>query len=115
VHRIGRTGRAGEKGHVISLIAHHEYQHFSVIEKYNGLNLDREEIEGFEVDEVAPPMPRKSPKKKKPRLSKKQKARQAEEQETVKLPEEQAVEEENKTEQEEPAVNAHIWGKLKKD
>ncbi len=108
VHRVGRTGRAGEKGHVISLIAHHEYQHFVVIEKYNGLNLEREEIAGFEVDEVAPLMPRKSPKKKKVRLSKKQKAKQAEEPVTAKQPEEQNIEKDK----EEPAVNAHIWGKL---
>ncbi len=115
VHRIGRTGRAGEKGHVISLIAHHEYQHFSVIEKYNGLNLEREEIEGFEVDEVAPPMPRKSPKKKKVRLSKKQKARQqGEEQKTVIQPEEQNAEDDKEPVEVEPAVNADIWGKLKK-
>jgi len=116
VHRIGRTGRAGEQGHVISLIAHHEFQHFSVIERYNALNLEREEIEGFELDEVAPPMPRKSPKKKKPRLSKKQKIKQSEsetESEELKSVEnnekqQEVVEEEKK---EEPVVNAHIWGK----
>jgi len=75
VHRIERTGRAGQKGHVISLISYHEYQHFSVIERHNGLNLNREEQEGLEVDEIPPPLPCKSPKKKKVRLSKKQKAR----------------------------------------
>ena len=73
IHRVGRTGRAGQKGLVISLISHHEYPHFAVIEGYNALNLKREVIAGFEVDEVAPPLPRKSPKKKKPKLSKKQK------------------------------------------
>ena len=108
VHRIGRTGRAGEKGHVISLIAHHEYQHFSVIEKHNGLNLEREEIEGFEVDEVAPPMPRKSPKKKKVRLSKKQKSKLAEQS----ISANSDIEESKESKKEEaPAVNAHIWGK----
>ncbi len=111
VHRIGRTGRAGEKGHVISLIAHHEYQHFTVIERHNGLNLKREEIAGFTVDEIAPPMPRKSPKKKKPRLSKKQKARLELEQQS----DSSTLQPENKAKAEdvEPAVNAHIWGKLK--
>ena len=115
VHRVGRTGRAGEKGHVISLIAHHEYQHFSVIERYNGLNLEREEIKGFEVDDVAPPMPRKSPKKKKPRLSKKQKAVQAAEKAPVKEKVEkevvEAVEKSEPAAKDVPAVNAHIWGK----
>lgn len=114
VHRIGRTGRAGETGHVISLIAHHEFQHFSVIERHNGLNLEREELEGFEIDEVAPPMPRKSPKKKKTRLSKKQKSRQAEEQKkTDNEPEKKSVED-DKAGETEPAVNAHIWGNLKR-
>ncbi len=110
VHRVGRTGRAGEKGHVISLIAHHEFQHFSVIEKYNGLNLTREQIEGFELDDVPPPMPRKSPKKKKTRLSKKQKARLPEEQDVSKTDEKINLAEKT-VEQEEPAINAHIWGK----
>jgi len=110
VHRIGRTGRAGQKGHVISLIAHHEFQHFSVIEKHNGLNLKREELEGFEVDEIPPPLPRKSPKKKKVRLSKKQKARLEAGEQTVIEPKKQNTQE--KAEETEPAVNAHIWGKL---
>ena len=110
VHRIGRTGRAGQAGHVISLIAHHEYQHFSVIERHNGLNLNREELEGFEVDEIAPPLPRKSPKKKKARLSKKQKAKlAAEKEQSETLAEKQSTPE--KFEETEPAVNAHIWGR----
>ena len=110
VHRIGRTGRAGQKGLVISLIAHHEYQHFSVIERHNALNLEREELKGFEVDEVPPPLPRKSPKKKKAKLTKKQKARQFKEQQAVTQAEKLRVD--DNVEEEEPAVNAHIWGKL---
>ncbi|MCK5902299.1 MAG: DEAD/DEAH box helicase [Cocleimonas sp.] len=74
VHRIGRTGRAGQQGIAISLISHHEYQHFSVIEKRNGLCLNWEAIAGFEADEIAPPPPTRSkPKKKaKKKQSKKQ-------------------------------------------
>lgn len=66
VHRIGRTGRAGEEGVAISLISHHEYQHFNVIEKRNGLDLAWEALAGFEADEIAPPPPQRNrPKKKK--------------------------------------------------
>jgi superfamily II DNA/RNA helicase len=75
VHRIGRTGRAGEEGMAISLISHHEFQHFNVIEKRNGLHLAWETLSGFEADEIAPPPPQRSrPKKKqdKKRASKKQ-------------------------------------------
>ncbi|GAA0408577.1 DEAD/DEAH box helicase [Cocleimonas flava] len=75
-HRIGRTGRAGEDGMAISLISHDEYQHFSVIEKRNGIRLEREQIEGFEADATAPQIPvsvkkKKKPKNKKNKLSKK--------------------------------------------
>ncbi|MCK5811107.1 MAG: DEAD/DEAH box helicase [Cocleimonas sp.] len=66
VHRIGRTGRAGVEGIAISLISHHEYQHFTVIEKRNGFRLQWESIPNFEADEVAPPPPKRNrPKKQK--------------------------------------------------
>lgn len=74
-HRIGRTGRAGEEGVAISLIAHHEYQHFGVIEKHNGIRLKREQLEGFEADKEAPPMPVRSKPKKKKTRSKSKKGR----------------------------------------
>jgi superfamily II DNA/RNA helicase len=76
-HRIGRTGRAGEKGFAISLIAHHEYAHFAVIEKRGGVVLKREQVAGFEADAVAPTMPaRVKPKKKsRTKLSKKKRQR----------------------------------------
>lgn len=53
MHRIGRSGRAGEVGLALSLIDHEDYHHFKVIEKKNKIWLDREQVEGFEVDEEA--------------------------------------------------------------
>ncbi len=51
IHRIGRTGRAGESGLAISLISHDEYHHFKIIEKRIKQRLPREQIAGFEADE----------------------------------------------------------------
>ena len=52
MHRIGRSGRAGEVGLALSLIDYEDYHHFKVIEKKNKISLEREQIEGFEVDDV---------------------------------------------------------------
>lgn len=54
IHRIGRTARAGQSGQAITLISHDEYVHFRVIEKRNNFLLEREQVEGFEADDVAP-------------------------------------------------------------
>ena len=51
MHRIGRSGRAGEVGLALSLIDYEDYHHFKIIEKKNKIRLEREEVEGFEVDE----------------------------------------------------------------
>tara|TARA_B100000809_G_scaffold132819_1_gene130600 strand:+ start:2074 stop:3399 length:1326 start_codon:yes stop_codon:yes gene_type:complete len=51
MHRIGRSGRAGEVGLAISLIDYEDYHHFGVIEKKNKIRLEREQVEGFEADE----------------------------------------------------------------
>lgn len=72
-HRIGRTGRAGNSGTAISLISHHEYAHFEVIEKRLGMRIDRESVEGFEVDANAPPVPNPNKKQKKSKKSKRKK------------------------------------------
>ena len=47
-HRIGRTGRAGESGVAINFISAETHAHFRLIEKRHGLNLQREQIPGFE-------------------------------------------------------------------
>ncbi|MFT7185293.1 MAG: ATP-dependent RNA helicase RhlE [Pseudohongiellaceae bacterium] len=52
MHRIGRSGRAGEVGLALSLIDHEDYHHFNVIEKKNKIRLEREQVVGFETDEV---------------------------------------------------------------
>ena len=52
MHRIGRSGRAGEVGLALSLIDHEDYHHFKVIEKKNKIQLEREQVAGFEVDDV---------------------------------------------------------------
>lgn len=51
MHRIGRSGRAGEVGLALSLIDHEDYHHFKIIEKKNKIRLEREQIAGFEVVE----------------------------------------------------------------
>ena len=53
MHRIGRSGRAGEVGLAISLIDHEDYHHFTVIEKKNKVWLEREQVKGFEADEIS--------------------------------------------------------------
>jgi ATP-dependent RNA helicase RhlE len=53
MHRIGRSGRAGEVGLAISLIDHEDFHHFTVIEKKNKIWLEREQVEGFEADKIS--------------------------------------------------------------
>ncbi|WP_024544561.1 DEAD/DEAH box helicase [Picosynechococcus sp. NKBG15041c] len=54
VHRIGRTGRAGNEGRAISLVSHDEHPLLKDIEKLLKRKLDKDIIAGYEPNPVTP-------------------------------------------------------------
>lgn len=54
VHRIGRTGRAGEKGEAISFVSKDNFKNLCMIESRLGHLIERRVIEGFEPKKVVP-------------------------------------------------------------
>ncbi len=57
VHRIGRTGRAGNEGEAISLVCVDEYDYLKGIERLINRKLDRDVVAGFEPDPSIMAMP----------------------------------------------------------
>lgn len=49
IHRIGRTGRAGEKGTAINILTDDELQHFRVIQKKMGKKITLQRTEGIDL------------------------------------------------------------------
>jgi len=82
-HRVGRTGRAGNKGEVITIITTEDYNHFTKIERELKLSVKREVHESFPLKDRQPRQKvqtkkrlsekknRKEPIKKEPAKSKK--------------------------------------------
>ncbi|NOY93594.1 MAG: DEAD/DEAH box helicase [Deltaproteobacteria bacterium] len=77
VHRIGRTGRAGETGMAVSFVDHDNAAHFRLIEKHGAARVPWEQVPGFELTGEAPPRTRGPAPVKGKRKSKKDKLREA--------------------------------------
>lgn len=80
VHRIGRTGRAGESGVAVSFISPEDEAHFQLIEKRNNISVTREQIAGFEplpLDEAPKPVSKEPVKGKRPSKKDKLRAKKA--------------------------------------
>ena len=72
VHRIGRTGRAGQVGHAISLVMDEEFKTLKAIEKLIGQPIERDKLEGFadvELNGKTPPPKKTQRPPRKPRPS----------------------------------------------
>jgi len=84
VHRVGRTGRAGKDGIAISFISHEDTEHFKLIEKRCEIDLNKEQIKGFELTGTAPIKQKGSAPVKGKRKSKKDKLREQQAKEELK-------------------------------
>lgn len=75
VHRIGRTGRAGEKGTAISLVSADEVDYLRDIQNLIRKQLERKVIDDFDPQHVLPETQLKGAAKKKPHKKKLAKAK----------------------------------------
>jgi ATP-dependent RNA helicase RhlE len=50
VHRIGRTARAGQDGHAVSLVSHDEQDLLREIERLLKMNIEQVQLEGYEPE-----------------------------------------------------------------
>ncbi len=62
VHRIGRTGRAGESGHALSLVSADELKFLAGIERLIKKDIPRKTIEGFEPSGKTSAVPKSGPR-----------------------------------------------------
>lgn len=69
VHRIGRTGRAGEKGEAVSFVCATEYEQLLDIQRLIGKTLEQEVVEGFEPKNELPKKPIKAKPKARPKTA----------------------------------------------
>ena len=76
VHRIGRTGRAGESGVAVTFVDHETEDHLRLIEKKNQLMLTRRQVLGFEISDAPAEKTKGLGPKKGKRKSKKDKLRE---------------------------------------
>ena len=76
IHRIGRTGRAGESGIAVTFVDHETEDHLRLIEKKNQLMLTRQQVPGFEMLESSTDKIKGRAPKKGRRKSKKDKLRE---------------------------------------
>ena len=67
IHRIGRTGRAGDKGHAISLVGPGDWEKLSNIERLTGQKIKRVVIEGLEPNTLEPRQKRANGAARKPK------------------------------------------------
>ena len=57
IHRIGRTGRAGNEGEAISLVSEDEYKSLKNIERLLGINIPKKYIHGFSSEPLKKILP----------------------------------------------------------